>query len=82
MILLLLLLDVLNGVVMKLSPLSDDFCGLSERGDLIEFLRGCLTTEALIDRGMHFDFLRIDSSFCVESNGLQVLAVQVCILTE
>lgn len=78
MILLLLAFD-LDGVVLRLSPLSEDFRGLSDRGDLRESLRGCLTSDALIERGMHFDFPDIDSSSSAESDELQVLAVGICI---
>lgn len=54
-ILLLLPFDELANNALELSALSEEILGLSERGDLIDSLRGCLAIEALIDRGMHFD---------------------------
>lgn len=72
MILLLLVLDVLDGVVLQLSLLSEDFRGLSGRGDLRESVRGCL---ALIESGMHFDLPEVDLPFSIESDGLQFLPI-------
>lgn len=71
MILLLLVLDVLDGVVLQLSPLFEDFRGLSERGGLRKSLRCCLASEALIESGMHLDLPEIDTPLSVESDGLQ-----------
>lgn len=53
MILWLLLLDDIEDM-QEPSILSDEVLGLSEIGDLMDSLRGCLVSEALIDRGMHF----------------------------
>lgn len=67
-ILLLLPFDELANNALELSALSEEILALSERGDLIDSLRGCLAIEALINRGMHFD--RPFSLSPAESNGL------------
>lgn len=61
MILWLLLLDDIEDMA-EPSILSDEFLGPSEIGDLMDSLRGCLVSEALIDRGMHFECPEDDSS--------------------
>lgn len=54
MILWLLLLDDIADM-QEPSILSDDVLGPSEIGDLMDSPLGCLVSEALIDRGMHFE---------------------------
>lgn len=39
---------------------SEEFLGFSERGYLIDSLRGCFVTEALIDLRMHFVLGNLD----------------------
>jgi hypothetical protein len=53
-ILWLLLLDDIADM-QEPSILSDDVLGPSEIGDLMDSPLGCLVSEALIDRGMHFE---------------------------
>lgn len=73
-ILLLAPLDTLGEMVFEPSSPSEEFLGLSEAGDLIDSLRGCLVSEALIDLGMHFERPEVDSSLSsFDSDCLQVL---------
>ncbi|KAK8697954.1 hypothetical protein V6N13_114086 [Hibiscus sabdariffa] len=73
-VLLLSPLDMLINAERELSIPSEEFLGLSETGDLIDSLLGCLLREALIERGMDFVHPKCNSSFSlVESNSLQLL---------
>jgi hypothetical protein len=63
------------------SILSDEVRGPSEIGDLIDSLRGCLVSEALIDRGMHFECPEDDSS--LSSLGFcSLLVLHICELAK
>lgn len=74
MILLLPPLDALEVMICELSAPSEEFLGLSDTGDLIDSLRGCLLNEALIDRGIHFEPPEFDFCFSsTESDCLHVL---------
>lgn len=78
MILLLAPPDTLGDIACEPSAPSEEVLGLSEAGDLIDSHRGCLLSEALIDRGMHFDRPEVDSSLSsIESSCLQVLQGQI-----
>ena len=78
MILLLPPKETLGDTAWELSTPSDEFLGLSEIGDLMDSLRGCLLSEALIDRGMHFDPPVVASPLSsVESNCLQLLQISL-----
>ena len=73
-ILLLAPLDTHGDMVLELSTPSEEFLGLSDIGDLIDSLRGCFASEALIDLGMHFERPEVDSSLSsIVSNCLLVL---------
>ena len=68
-ILLLLPFDVTGDMFLP-SILSEEFLGPSETGDLMDSLRGCLLSEALIDLRIHFECPADDSSLssCVLSS--------------
>lgn len=74
MILLLAPLDTIGETICEPLTPSEEFLGLSEAGDLIDSLRSCFVSEALIERGMHFDRPEVDSSLSsIDSGCLQVL---------
>ena len=77
MILLLLPLDMQGVMVRELSAPSEEILGPSETGDRIDSLLGCLLSDALMDRGMHFERTTAVSSLsAVEFNCLQLLQCQ------
>lgn len=58
----------------ELSTPSEDVLGRSEVGDFIGSPRGCLLSDALIARGMHFEWPEDDSFLSsAEFNCLNVL---------
>lgn len=66
--------DMLLNTERELSIPSEEFLGFSETGDLIDSLLGCLLSEALTERRMHFVRPEFNSSFSsVEASSLQVL---------
>lgn len=74
MILILPAFETPGDMICALSAPSEEFRGLSETGDFIDSLRGCLLNEVLIDRGIHFERPELDSSFSSnESDCLLVL---------
>lgn len=82
MILWLLLFDVAEDMT-EPSILSDEFLGPSEIGDRMDSFRVCFVSDALIDRGMHFECPEDDSSlsscgFC----SLHVLHICVLVLLQ
>lgn len=77
MILLLPPLDTVGVQICTPSTPSEEFLGLSEIGDLIVSLRGCLFSEALIDLRMHFDRPEVDSSFSSIESGFLLQLLQV-----
>ena len=75
---LLLPLDMLLNTECELSIPSEEFLGFSETEDLIDSLLGCLLSEALIERGMHFVLPEFNPSLSsAESSSLQVLQFQL-----
>lgn len=69
---------MLGDMIRELWTPSDDILGPSETGDLIDSLFGCLPSEALIDRGIHFELVESVSSLSApESNCSQVLHFQI-----
>lgn len=77
MILLLHPSDTMGELICATSVPSTEFLGLSEIGDLIDSLRGCLFSEALIDLRMHFERPEVDSALSSTESGFLLQLLQV-----
>ena len=74
-------LDTQGDVILALWTLSDDdTLGPSETGDLIDSLFGCLPSETLIARGIHFELVDFSLSSTESFERSQVLNAQIHIL--
>lgn len=77
-ILLLPALDTQGDVILALWTLSDDdTLGPSETGDLIDSLLGCLPSETLMARGIHFELVDSSLSATESFKRSQALHVQI-----